>query len=187
MTDYTDPYLNRLLYQFDGSENLQAVVQALLDECEALTDVNEQLLTLRYLDTATGVQLDGIGDIVGVDRPLDYDDDQYLFLIKVKILTNSTDMMSPNMIDLMAFVFSEADSIYYELTTNLSPRFTVYGDISDEAKAAFSLVPNTLGIDLVVSWSPDPATLFSFYEDSTGLGFGDLNYPDVGGYFNILI
>jgi len=61
--------LGRLAYQFSDSPNLLAFLQAFLDEFDELQASGQDLLSNRYLDTAEGVQLDGIGEIVGLDRP----------------------------------------------------------------------------------------------------------------------
>ncbi len=61
--------LSRLAYQFFDSEKFRGFLTAFLTEFEELEVSNLQLLNDRYLDTAVGVQLDGIGEIVGLDRP----------------------------------------------------------------------------------------------------------------------
>ncbi len=61
--------LSRLAYQFSDSEKFRGFLSAFLAEYEELEISNLQLLNDRYLDTAQGVQLDGIGEIVGIERP----------------------------------------------------------------------------------------------------------------------
>ncbi len=186
MTTPSEKGLSRLLYQFENSTNFRAFIEAFLVQADDLATTAEQLKTLRYLDTATGVQLDGIGEIVGIERPVGYDDATYLYLIKVKILANSTDMSCDNFMELVSFVFGVLN-VLYTLTVNLSPKFTVTGTIPTEAFVAFALLPNTLGVGITYQWVPDPDEAFSFYEDSTGKGFGTLTYPTQGGIFSILI
>lgn len=61
--------LSRLAYQFEASEKFKAFISAFLAEFDEL-DISElQLLNERYLDTSVGAQLDGIGEIVGLQRP----------------------------------------------------------------------------------------------------------------------
>jgi hypothetical protein len=66
--------LSRLAYQFKTSDKFQEFITAFLQEFQDLYDSGNQLLTERYLETAIGVQLDGIGEIVGIDRPRGYSD-----------------------------------------------------------------------------------------------------------------
>ena len=62
--------INRLAYQFKDSDKFQDFITAFLEEFQDLYESENQLLTDRYLNTAVGVQLDGIGEIVGLSRPL---------------------------------------------------------------------------------------------------------------------
>ncbi len=64
-----DKAINRLAYQFSDSEKFKGFLTAFLQEYEELNISGLQLLNERYLDTAIGVQLDGIGEIVGLPRP----------------------------------------------------------------------------------------------------------------------
>lgn len=60
--------LGRLLYQFKNSENVCKLFCALFSEVQDLQDTCVDILDLRQLATATGAQLDVIGEIVGQDR-----------------------------------------------------------------------------------------------------------------------
>lgn len=64
-----DKGIGRLAYQFTNSPNLKAFLEAFLQQFQDLDVSRLQLLNERYLETAIGVQLDGIGEIVGIDRP----------------------------------------------------------------------------------------------------------------------
>lgn len=60
---------DRLAYQFIDSTKFRDFLSAFLQEFENLNISGLQLLNERYLDTSVGVQLDGIGEIVGLARP----------------------------------------------------------------------------------------------------------------------
>ena len=62
-------YLDRLASQFSDSENLKEMLAAHLEDFDSISLSLDELLSDRYLDTAQGVQLDGIGEIVGLARP----------------------------------------------------------------------------------------------------------------------
>lgn len=64
----------RLPIQFQDSPKLKALITALLKDTDDLDTANNDLLQLRGLNTSTGRQLDGIGEIVGLERPLTIDD-----------------------------------------------------------------------------------------------------------------
>lgn len=69
MSNPIEKGLRRLAWQFTDSLNFKAFIEAFLSELKELDDSGEQLLLERYLDTAVGAQLDGIGEIVGLPRP----------------------------------------------------------------------------------------------------------------------
>lgn len=64
-----EQYLQRLAFQFSDSENLKGMLTAHLEDFDSISLSYDELLSDRYLDTAQGVQLDGIGEIVGLARP----------------------------------------------------------------------------------------------------------------------
>lgn len=59
------------LGQFQGKRRLEALVKALLKPTEGLQGALRALYEDRWLDTAVGKQLDGIGEIVGLPRVID--------------------------------------------------------------------------------------------------------------------
>ena len=61
--------LARLAYQFKDSVNFRSFIEAFLQQFQDLDISGLQLLNERYLNTAVGAQLDGIGEIVGLERP----------------------------------------------------------------------------------------------------------------------
>ncbi len=60
----------RLMYQYASSERLKSLVRALTAEHCALWALMDNLETRLDIDRSVGVQLDLIGEIVGVPRPL---------------------------------------------------------------------------------------------------------------------
>lgn len=68
--EVTTKGIGRLAYQFKDSTDFQAFITAFLQELQDLYTSGNQLLEDRYLDTAEGLQLDGIGEIIGLERPI---------------------------------------------------------------------------------------------------------------------
>ena len=62
-------YLDKLAFQFSDSENLKGMLTAHLEDFDSISLSLDDLLSDRYLNTAQGVQLDGLGEIVGFPRP----------------------------------------------------------------------------------------------------------------------
>jgi len=61
--------LSRLAYQFKNSVKFQEFLTSFLQQFQDLQISDLQLLNERHLNVAVGVQLDGIGEIVGLPRP----------------------------------------------------------------------------------------------------------------------
>lgn len=68
MTDHAQAMIDRLLAQFDGSKNLEAVIRVLGNRLNVLEQVFADLQEKRWIDTSEGVQLDGCGVIVDQSR-----------------------------------------------------------------------------------------------------------------------
>lgn len=60
-----------LIGQFEGKKIFSAILSALGEEMDELDAVFIALRDKRWIDTGEGVQLDGIGQIVGQDRQID--------------------------------------------------------------------------------------------------------------------
>lgn len=74
--------LGRLLNQFQDGTNLPALLEALVARLEDTDIVLEGLLLERTIDTAEGVWLDQVGDIVGYERPAKQKADNLVFTLK---------------------------------------------------------------------------------------------------------
>lgn len=182
----TNREIDRLSFQFSTSSNLINFLKAFLAESDELYDSEQELLTDRNLDTAIGAQLDGLGQIVGIIRPSGETDDIYRLEIKSKILVNMANMSVDNILELFQFVFG-ADRVRYYLPANLDPFFVIGGTISPSEEFIFSFFPTTLGVGTTYISVPTIEDSFSFFEDSTGKGWGDATDPTRGGNFAKII
>ncbi len=70
MRDLITHGLGRLAFQFNNSEKLKGLIETQLIDFQELDNTFNDLLDNRSIDTAIGVQLDGIGQILGLPRPL---------------------------------------------------------------------------------------------------------------------
>lgn len=69
--DHAEVAWGHWLAQFVDGSNLEAIVKSLYKPLNDVQGALLQLLNDRWLDTAEGAQLDGIGDIVGMPRTID--------------------------------------------------------------------------------------------------------------------
>ena len=91
VTDHVARAQARLLTQFRDSEKLNALLEALVIEVQLSEDVIFDVILLRYLDVAEGVNLDIIGRIVGRERLDVSSDAEYRELLRVQIRANQSD------------------------------------------------------------------------------------------------
>jgi hypothetical protein len=70
-------------------------------------------LIARCIDTATGSQLDGFGDIIGLRR-LNEDDDDYRLLLKHRVLSNSYDSTFDGLTSSLELLYNAKFIVYKE-------------------------------------------------------------------------
>lgn len=226
MSDATTKGISRLAYQFNDSPNFKSFLESFLQQFNDLDISGLQLLNERYLDTAVGVQLDGIGEIVGIERVqatiniigafgfltddtargftdiFDLDlggnfvslnstkeligDDLYRILIRAKIIENQTAMIVDDTTKLISFMFGGVEVRYF-LPSNLNPVYAIGKIISPLEDFLLNNIPILIGLENVVYFVSYNEDAFSFDGDISGLGFGDINDPNIGGNFAKII
>lgn len=86
-TDHVGEALANLVEEFKNKPKMAAFLTALVNQIQDLEDASFEVFLNRWIDTAVGVQLDGLGAIVGEDR-LGRGDDAYRLAIKARIQIN---------------------------------------------------------------------------------------------------
>lgn len=79
MENYTEIAISNNLIQFNRKPKIETLYRVLLEPFNAIQTALVQLMTLRHLDTAKGKQLDGIGSILGIERPYTTSDGIFYF------------------------------------------------------------------------------------------------------------
>jgi hypothetical protein len=100
----------------DGGKTLfQKLISVFVGSFQELDDVNQELLTKRWLDTAEGVQLDGIGQIVGLERTGGQTDDDYREALQFQIFINGSNSTPEEAIKVLKFLTKGTNVWYHEL------------------------------------------------------------------------
>lgn len=86
-TKHVSQGLGRLLAQFQGQPNFAGVLSSLLTQVQEIEVMFIALINERYLSTAVGAQLDGIGRVVGELR-LGRSDTDYRAVLSGRIRAN---------------------------------------------------------------------------------------------------
>jgi len=109
--------------QFRGAENLNALARCMLAPFLEIEQVQNDLLTQRWINTAVGQQLDGIGDIVGLARQGD-DDETYRAKLKFQVFINTCQGTPEDMITATRFLTGGTFLRYFE--HHPSAGFTIF-------------------------------------------------------------
>ena len=107
-----------MLYQFEeNSPLLNNFNLAFLAESNSLEDLFQQLMDERSLETATNVQLDQIGWLVGEDRN-NRSDTEYRLAIKVRIAVNTSSGTVNDIIQVIQLLYGESVDVIITRTAS---------------------------------------------------------------------
>jgi hypothetical protein len=93
--------------------HLQSLIYALCTGGQDLQNTLQTMLTQRWLSTAVGDQLDGIGQILGLARKINQSDSDYREDLTFQIRINNGSGTPEQVIDAAKF-FSDASKVWYE-------------------------------------------------------------------------
>lgn len=171
--------LARLLEQFKHRPNLEALISALVSQIQDVENSAFDLYLERWVDSATGVNLDNLGELVGQPREGRLDG-EYRRWIKARILVNRTNGHGDDLIRIAELVLGTLENFelieYYPAAYNI-----VVTNYPDDPQTLFDIFfaakPAGVGFILEVSES-SPEDLFRFAPADTivsdaGYGFGD--------------
>lgn len=143
------------------------------------------------MNWAYGAQLDGLGEILGLDRFTD-DDDDYRAALKLQVVINSSNG-NPETIIYVVDQITQCDFLIYDekyparvyIYAHNIKQFVMLDRVRDAAPAG-------VGVTIASSATTDPF-VFGYDRDaggnpygselSYGHGFGEIGLPDEGGNF----
>lgn len=159
--------------------NFQKLIYSFCTEGQDIQNVLQQLLTERYLSTAFGVQLDGIGQIVGLARIAGQPDDTtgtqtgYRQALEFQIFYNSSNATPEEIIFIAAFITASTHVNYieyypaaYQVVVNNVIINGFFGSYqantiptllknAGPAGVEYPPVTTTMGVPRVFAWSSD--------------------------------
>lgn len=101
--DHEASAIKRLAQYIKDKPNFLAFLQAFTAQAQAVEDALQQLFTERGVDTATGEELDNLGNIVGEARG-GLDDTTYRNLVKSGILLNKSSGTVSEILEVFALI-----------------------------------------------------------------------------------
>lgn len=119
-----ESFLGKLPEQFKGKHNIEVLIRAFAEELEKVEMAFQQLETMRFMKTAFGKQLDGIGEIVNLTRAestayvndVDFDvldDERYRLFLMYKAIRNANYCTFPELIEICRLLY-DAKLLYYK-------------------------------------------------------------------------
>jgi len=160
ISNYFERSLALLASQFqlqnpDGSfTNFQLVIQALIAQAQVINTQQQLLQTMRYLNTAEGVQLDGLGQILGLERMSGQSDSSYREDLQFQIFVNQSAGTPEQIIYIIKFL-TEATTIWY----------------MENIPAGYQLTTDGIyGLDSVIYPNADPSSLIQVLQSVSPAG-----------------
>ena len=171
--NYFDRAVALLASQFqirnpDGSlTNLQKLIQALCMQAQEINTQQQLLITMRYLNTAHGIQLDRLGQIIGLPRIAGQSDQSYREDLQFQIFVNQSNGTPEDVIFILKYL-TEASMIWYSEIYPAAYQMATNGlvfppDPGDLVKAIQNVSPAGVGfVALIATYNEIP---FVFSED----------------------
>lgn len=184
--------LRRLLAQFHGQPNMEAVIGSFMTQVQELEAVFISLMSERYVDTAVGAQLDGIGRVVNEPR-IGKSDTDYRVEIKGRITSNRGDSRIENILELFNLLLPASgltliEGVVASFSLSVDQALTP-SDPSPEVLNAQLQTAKGAGIRANLLWSDQVSGLrFTFAPGdvmvaSTAQGYADNPVSTLGGYY----
>ena len=146
--EYARLAVSRLVGQFEKSTKLQSLVCQICNALDVLAFDVDNVGNKRWIDTAEGVQLDGCGYIVGVQRQ-GRSDEEYRKWLKFRIFVNVSNATPSDLIRGLKFLTGPVDCQYQESYPATALLFTdgfevpldIQDQMQDLAPVAVSALP----------------------------------------------
>ena len=189
ITDHQLAAVARLIAQYKGKTTVEGTVSALVAPIQTIEDALVSLNQFRALETAVGVQLDLLGQIIGLARVANQSDDSYRQAIKAKIQANTSEGQPSAIVATFLLLTGVSKCLLDEFFPAALMIESTYVPTSQaDANALIEIIDTVAagGVRMEGIVSYDPDTAFSFDGDLSGSGFGDLADSFAGGYFSTL-
>ena len=182
LVDHVAVGLGKLPSQFFDSENLKHLLTVYLEEIQKVEETLYQINKQQSIEFASGAQLDGIGEDVGILRNGITNDDTYRRYIRAKVLINKSEGTPSDILDAWATLLNN-DNV--ELTEEFPAGILLYSPKAIDDNNVLNLISQTVALTVkvsVLSAKDEGVDPFCFL-GGTGAGFGTADDPNIGGQF----